>query len=76
MWVDEVTLERKGGKREKWVFRYPNEKWNKGCVESTARRDERGISQMMTSIFYGQTHGLFLPVFPDPSSARCNNPTL
>jgi len=25
---------------------------------------------MMTGFFYGQTRGLFLPVFPDPSSAR------
>jgi len=25
---------------------------------------------MMTGFFYGQTHGLFLPVFHDPSSAR------
>jgi len=25
---------------------------------------------MMTGFFYGQTHGLFLPFFPDPSSAR------
>jgi len=29
---DEVTVERGGGKRGKWVFRYPNEKWNKDCV--------------------------------------------
>ena len=70
MWGDEVSVERGGGKRRKWVFRYPNEKWNKDCVEPTARRGERGISQMMTGFFYGQTHGLFLPVFPDPSSAR------
>ena len=70
MWGDEVSLERGGGKRRKWVFRYPNEKWNKDCVEPTARRGERGISQMMTGFFYGQTHGLFLPVFPDPLSAR------
>jgi len=70
MWGDEVSVERGGGKRRKWVFVYPNEKWNKDCVEPTARRGERGISQMMTGFFYGQTHGLFLPVFPDPSSAR------
>jgi len=70
MWGDEVAVERGGGKRKKWVFRYPNEKWNKDCVEPAARRGERGISQMMTGCFYGQTHGLFLPVFPDPSSAR------
>jgi len=69
MWGDEVSVERGGGKRRKWVFRYPNEKWNKDCVEPTARRGERGISQMMTGFFYGQTHGLFLPVFPDPTSA-------
>jgi len=25
---------------------------------------------MMIGCFYGQTHGLFLPVFPDPSSTR------
>ena len=57
-------------KWRKWVFVYPNEKWNTDCVEPTARRGERGISQMMTGFFYGQTHGIFLPVFPDPSSAR------
>jgi len=70
MWGDEVSVERSGGKRRKWAFRYPNEKWNKDCVESTTRREERGISQMITGFFYGQTHGLFLHVFPDPSSAR------
>jgi len=70
MWGDEVAVERGGGKRRKCVFRYPNEKWNKDCVVPAARRGERGISQMMTGFLYGQTHGLFLPVFPDPSSAR------
>jgi len=55
----------------KWVFRYPPEKWNKDCVEPTARRVKRGISQMMTGFFYGQTPGLFLPVFPDPFYATC-----
>ena len=70
MWEDEVSVERGGGKRRKWGFRYPNERWNKDCIEPTARRGERGISQIMTGFLYGQTHGLFLPVFPDPSSAR------
>ena len=70
MWGDEVSVERGGGKRRKWVFRYPKEKWNKDCVEPIARKGERGISQMMTGFFYDQTHGLFLPVSPDPSSAR------
>ena len=28
------------------------------------------MSQMMTGCFYGQTHGLVLPVFPDPASTR------
>ena len=60
-------MERGGGKREKWVFRYPNEKWNKDCVEPTDRRGERGIGQMITGFFYGQTHGLFLPIFSDLS---------
>jgi len=41
------------------MFRYPNKKWNKDCVVPAARRGESGISQMMTSLFYGQTHGLF-----------------
>jgi len=63
MWGDEVSVERGGGKRRKWVFRYPNEKWNKDCVEPKARGGERGISQMMTGFFYGQTHGLFYQFF-------------
>jgi len=70
MWGDEISVERGGGKRRKCVFRYPNEKWNKDCVEPTTRRGERGISQMMSGFFYGQTHDLFLPVFHNPSSAR------
>ena len=69
MWGDKVYVERGRGKRRKWVFRYPNGKWNKDCVEPTARRGERVISQMI-GFFYGQTHGLFLPVFPDPSCTR------
>ncbi|RPB02935.1 hypothetical protein L873DRAFT_1585360, partial [Choiromyces venosus 120613-1] len=70
MWGDEVAVERGGGKRRKWIFRYPKEKWNKDYIKPAARRGERKISQMMTGCFYGQTHGLFLPVFPDPTSAR------
>ena len=51
IWGDEVSVEGGGGKRRKWVFRYPNEKWNKNSVEPTPRRGERGISQMMTGFF-------------------------
>jgi transposase len=68
MWGDEVTVERGGGKRRKWIFRYPKEKWNKDCIEPTARVGERKVSQMMTGFFHGQKYGLFLPVFPDPNS--------
>ena len=70
MWGDEVTIEREGGRRRKWIFRYPKEKWNKDCVEEARRRGERKISQMMTGFFYGQEYGGFRPVFPDPSSTR------
>jgi len=51
MWGVEVAVERGGGKRRKWVFRYPKVKWNKDCVEPTTRKEERGISQMMTGFF-------------------------
>ena len=51
MWGDEVTVERGGGSRRKWVFRYPKEKWNKNCIEATPRRGERKISQMMSGFF-------------------------
>jgi len=64
-----VAGERGGGKRRKCVFRYPKKKWNRDCVEPTARAGERKIGQIMTGSFYSQTHGLFLPVLPDPSSA-------
>ena len=70
MWGDEVTVERGGGRRRKWIFRYPKEKWNKDCVEEAPRKGERKIAQMMTGFFYGQKYGGFLPVFPDSSSAR------
>jgi len=51
-------------------LRYPNEKLNKDCVKPTARRGERVISQMMTGFFLWSNSWSFLPVFPDPSSAR------
>jgi len=70
MWGDDVSVERGGGKRRKSVFSYANEKWNKDCVEPTTGRGERGISEMMTGFLKGQTHGLFLPVFPDNFSGR------
>ncbi|RPA90844.1 hypothetical protein L873DRAFT_1795255 [Choiromyces venosus 120613-1] len=69
MWSDEVTVERGGEKRRKWIFRYPKEKRNKDCIESSTRVEERKVSQMMTGFFHGQRHGLFLLVFPDLSSA-------
>ena len=69
MWGDEVAVQRGGGKRRKWVFRYPKEKWNKDCVEPAARVGEGKISQMMTGFFYGQTHSHFLPVFADQTCA-------
>src|ERR1700761_427011 len=70
MWGDEVAIQRGGGRRGKWIFRYPKEKWNKDCIEPAPRKGEQKISQMMTGCFYGHTHGLFLPVFPDPTSTR------
>ncbi|RPB02244.1 hypothetical protein L873DRAFT_1787655 [Choiromyces venosus 120613-1] len=57
--------------KEMWrgrIFRYLKEKWNKDCVEPSARLGERKVSQMMIGFFHGQKHGLFLPIFPDPSS--------
>ena len=68
MWGDKVTVERGGGKRRKWIFRYPKDKWHKDCIEPTPRKGERKVSQMMTGFFYGQKFDLFLPVFPDPNS--------
>ncbi|RPB03771.1 hypothetical protein L873DRAFT_1840978 [Choiromyces venosus 120613-1] len=54
---------------EKDLEIYPKKKWNKDCVEPSTRVGERKLSQIMTGFFYGQRHSLFLPVFPDPSSA-------
>ena len=42
MWGDELTIER-GGKRKKWVFRYPKEMWEKDCVEPISRKGEKSI---------------------------------
>jgi len=51
IWRDQVSVKRLREKRRKWVFRYPNEKWNTDCVEPTSRRGERGNSHMMTGFF-------------------------
>jgi len=56
-------VERGGGKRRKCIFRYLNEKWNKDCVEPTARRGERGISQMMTGFFMVKLMVFFYLIF-------------
>jgi len=47
-------VERGGGKGKKWIFRYPKEKWNKDCIEPTAKVGERKVSQIMTGCFHGQ----------------------
>ena len=70
MWGDEITMERGRGKRKKWIFRDPKEKWHKNCIDPTARVGERKASQMMTGCFHGQKYDLFLPIFPDSNSAR------
>jgi len=62
-----VAVQRGGEKRSKLAFRYPKEKWNRNCVEPTARLGEKETWQMITACFYGQSHGLFLPVFPNSS---------
>jgi len=62
MWGDEVTIER-GGRRGKWIFRYPKEKWNKDCVEEAPRKGEREIGQMMTGFFLWSEVWLFPSCF-------------
>jgi len=68
MWGDEVTVERGGGKRRRWVFRYPHEKWHSDCIDPEVRTGEHKISQMMTGCFQGRRWGMFVPVFKDPDS--------
>ncbi|RPB01834.1 hypothetical protein L873DRAFT_1886488, partial [Choiromyces venosus 120613-1] len=55
IWGDEVTVERGGGKRQRWIFHNPNEKWSN--------------DYMMSGCFMGRNLGMFIPVFPDPTFA-------
>jgi len=69
MWGDEVTVERGGGRRPRWVFRYPHEKWHSECIDPDVRTSEKKVSQMMTGCFSGSGLGMLVPVFKDPESA-------
>jgi len=51
LWENEVSVEICGGKRRKLVFRYPNEKQNKDCINPTTRTGEREICQIMIAFF-------------------------
>jgi len=46
IWGDELTIERVGRRRRKWIVRYPKEKWNRNCVEEAPRKEERKIGQI------------------------------
>ena len=68
MWGDEVTVERGGGRRPRWVFRYPHEKWHSDCINPDTRTSEKKVSQMMTGCFSGSGLGMLVRVFKDPES--------
>ncbi|RPA91219.1 hypothetical protein L873DRAFT_1871685 [Choiromyces venosus 120613-1] len=69
--IDETLAQ----KRLEWALAYrywTKEIWRRRAIwtgEVTVERGERKVSQMMTGFFHGQRHSLFLPVFPNPSSA-------
>lgn len=72
IWSDECSVERGSGKNRKWVFRFPDEKWQKNMVEPY--RKGHGVSVMVWGAFYG-TEASNLVVMKRDSGAQSNGYT-
>lgn len=60
IWSDECTVERAAHARQIWVFRTPQQKWDKDCIHPVAKG--KGISIMVCGCFWGKQRGTFVPL--------------
>ena len=58
-WSDECSVERSSDPSTIWVFRTPEEKWEKDCI--FAKSKGKGISVMVWGAFHGKTLGPLIP---------------
>jgi len=51
MWLDECSAERGAGGKREWVFRTPEQKWNKEMIQTYKKGKD--ISVMVWGCFWG-----------------------
>ena len=60
IWSDECTVERSAHARQIWVFRTPEQKWDKDHVAAIPKG--KGVSIMVWGYFLGKQQGTFVPL--------------
>lgn len=68
IWSDECSVERGSGKRRLWVFRTPEQKWDKEMIDP--QKKGKNIVDMVWAAFHGngKSELLFMP--GDPEARR------
>ena len=60
IWSDECSVEKAAYACQIWVFRTPEEKWDKDYIHAVKKG--QGTSLMVWGCFWGKTHGTFVPL--------------
>ena len=59
IWSDECSIEKSSDSRQTWVFRTPEEKWEKDCIAAVKKGN--GVTIMVWGCFWGKQKGTFVP---------------
>ena len=68
IWSDECTIEKSTQARQTWVFRTPDEKWEKDCIMAVKKGN--GVSVMVWGCFWGKQKGTFVPFIVKSVNAK------
>ena len=68
IWSDECSVERGTGRDPVWVFRYPNEKWNKEMINPYKKG--KGVSVMVWAAFWSRERSNLHRMVRDMDSRR------
>ena len=52
IWSDECSVEKGSGKQRQWMFRFPEEKWNKKIIQPVPKG--KGVGVMVWAAFWGE----------------------
>ena len=60
IWSDECSVEKSADPQQVWVFRTPEEKWHKDCINDTVKSGETKL--MVWGCFAGGIRGNLVPI--------------